>query len=77
VVRGTVLPLEHNNADIDLNAIRFSSPKKFEEILFEDLSNPENAAEKDFYELKSPDVMINTYIKNNNVVSVDTYRRVK
>ena len=69
--------LEHNSANMILWVIRFSSANKFEEIPLEDISNPENAAEKDFYELKSPDLMINTYIKNNKVVSVDTYKRVR
>jgi len=45
--------------------------------LLKDIPNPEKATEKDFYELKSPDLMINTYIKNNKIVSVDTFKRVK
>ena len=69
--------IEHNNPNIKLSAIRFLSPNKFIGILLEEISNPEKATEKDIYELKSPDLMINTYIKNNKIVSVDTLMRVK
>jgi hypothetical protein len=69
--------IEHNSPNIILSAIRFLSPNKFTGILLEKISNPEKATEKDIYELKSPDLMINTYIKNNKVVSIDTFKRVK
>jgi hypothetical protein len=69
--------IEHNSPKIILSAIRFLSPNKFIGILLEEISNPEKATEKDIYELKSPDLMINTYIKNNKVVSIDTFKRVK
>jgi hypothetical protein len=69
--------LEHNSPNISLSSIRFLLTNKFEEISLEEISNPEKASEKDIYELKSPDLMINTYIKSNKVVSVDTYKRVK
>jgi hypothetical protein len=69
--------LEGKSPNITLWAIRFTSTNKFEEIPLEDISNPENATEKDFYELISPDLMINTYMKKNKVVSVDTFKRVK
>jgi hypothetical protein len=69
--------IEHNSPNIILSAIRFLSPNKFIGILLEEISNPEKATEKDIYELKSPDLMINTYIKNNKIVSVNTFKRVK
>jgi len=68
--------IAHNSPNITLSSIRFLSPNKFVGILLEEIPNPEKATEKDFYELKSPDLMLNTYIKNNKVVSVDTYKRV-
>ena len=69
--------IEHNSPNIILSSIRFLSPNKFVGILLEEISNPEKATEKDIYELKSHDLMINTYIKNNKVITVDTYKRVK
>lgn len=69
--------LDRDDPNIWLWALKFISTNKFESMSFEDYSNPENISEKMTYELKSPDVMINTYIKNNKVVSVDTYKRVK
>jgi len=63
--------------DIDLWSIRFSSPNKHEEILLKDILNPEKATEKDIVEFKSPDLFIDTYLKNNKVVKIDTLRRVK
>jgi hypothetical protein len=69
--------IEHNSPNIILSAIQFLSPNKFIGISLEEISNPEKATEKDIYELKSPDLMINTYIKNNKIVSVNTFKRVK
>ena len=67
----------NNSPDIYLWSIRFLSTNKFEEIWIERISNPEKDIEKDIVELKSPDLLINTYIKNNKVVRVDTLKRVK
>jgi hypothetical protein len=69
--------IEHNSPNITLFSIRFSSTNKYKEILLKDIPNPEKANEKDFFELKSPDLFIDTYIKNNKVVSIDTFKRVK
>ena len=63
--------------NIDLWSIRFSSPDKFEEILLEDISQPEKATQKDIVEFKSPDLFTDTYLINNKVVKIDTLRRVK
>jgi hypothetical protein len=62
---------------IDLWSIRFSSPDKHEEILLEDIANPEKATQKDIVEFKSPDLFIDTYIINDKVVKIDTLRRIK
>ena len=69
--------IEHNSPNIILSAIRFLSPNKFIGILLEEISNPEKATEKDIYELKSPDLFIDTYMNNNKLVSIDTFKRVK
>jgi hypothetical protein len=69
--------LDHNKPDVWLWALRFISTDKFESMSLEDFSHPENLSEKMTYELKSPDLMINTYIKDKKVVSVETYKRVK
>ena len=69
--------IENDSPNITLFSMRFISPNKFEEILLEDLPNPEKAIEKWTYELTSPDIHIATYIKNNKVVSVNTFKRVK
>jgi len=69
--------LAHDNPNIILGAIRFTSPNKFEETLLQDISNPENATLKWIYELKSPDSFIETYFQNNKKVSVHNYKRVK
>jgi hypothetical protein len=69
--------LGHNSPNISLSLIRFLSTNKFEEILLEEIFNPEKATEKNIVELISPDLQIATYMKNNKIVSVDTFKRVK
>ena len=69
--------IENESPEITLFAIRFIAPNKFEEILLEDISNPEKATEKWTYELTSPDLHIATYMKNNKIVSVNTFKRIK
>jgi hypothetical protein len=69
--------LEHNNPNIMLGAMWFTSTNKFKEIPLEDISNPENATFKWTYELKSPGLLIETYFENNKAVSVHNYKRVK
>jgi hypothetical protein len=69
--------LEHNSPDISLGAMWFTATNKFQEIPLKDISNPENATLKWTYELKSPDLSIETYFQNNKVVSVHNYKRIK
>jgi hypothetical protein len=69
--------IENDSPDITLFSMRFISPNKFEGILLKDISNSEKATEKWTYELTSPDIHMATYIKNNKVVSVNTFKRVK
>jgi hypothetical protein len=72
--------LEHwipNNTFLTIWSVRFLSANKFEEIKLDEISNPEKATEKCIYELKSPDLRISTWMNNNKVVSVYTFKRVK
>ncbi|MCX6262787.1 MAG: hypothetical protein NTY95_18450 [Bacteroidia bacterium] len=69
--------IKHSSPNIMLCSIRFIASNKFEEILLEDISTPENVTEKWINELKSPDLLILTIVKNDKVVSVNTFKRVK
>jgi hypothetical protein len=55
----------------------FTTATRCEEIFLEDISNPDKAKLKWIFEFKTPDLLIWTFIKNNEVVYVDTYNRVK
>ncbi len=63
------------NPNIRLYSIWFTSTNKFEAILFEDISNPEKATYSN-YEFQSPDLLIETDIKNNKTIGTHTYHRV-
>jgi hypothetical protein len=65
------------SSDISVMAAWFTSRTKAEEIMFEDLSNPEKAAMIWIFEFKSPDSMTWTASENNKVVSVYTLNRIK
>jgi hypothetical protein len=67
----------NNSPDIFLVAFCFTSENKSEAVLFQDISNPENATFKWEEEFKSPDMFIQSYIENNKVVSVSTFTREK
>lgn len=55
----------------------FTTTNRCEEIFLEDISNPDEAKLKWVFEFKSPDLLIWTFIKNNKVVSEDTFKRVE
>jgi hypothetical protein len=55
----------------------FTAATRCEEIFLEDISNPDEAKLKWIFEFKSPNLLIWTFIKNNKVVIVDTYKRLK
>jgi hypothetical protein len=47
------------------------------EIFFEDIPNPDKAKLKWIFEFKTPNLLLWSLIKNNEVVWVDTYKRIK
>jgi hypothetical protein len=55
----------------------FTTATRCEEIFLEDISNPDEAKLKWIFEFKSPNLFEWSFIKNNKVVSVDTYKRFK
>jgi hypothetical protein len=63
--------------DISVMAAWFTSKNVAEEIMFEDLSNPDKASMKWSFEFKSPDSITWTDNENNKVISVYTLNRVK
>ncbi|MGA2405472.1 MAG: hypothetical protein ABSF81_01820 [Bacteroidales bacterium] len=46
-------------------------------VLFQDISNPENATLKWEFEFKTPDIIVQTALKNNKAYKVVTTTRVK
>jgi hypothetical protein len=63
--------------DIDINATWFISKTKYKYIPFKDVSNYEKASYKIEGEFKSPDMFVETTIKNNKVTLIETYTRIK
>jgi hypothetical protein len=55
----------------------FTSKNKCSMIYYSDILNPANASKKYELEFKSPDMLVQTTIVNNNSVKVDTMTRVK
>ena len=66
-----------SNPEIMLWAIWFISKIKCEQVLLEDISNPEKAIYKWTFELPSPDLFIWTTIKNNKTTGTYTFYREK
>jgi hypothetical protein len=62
---------------IQLYAHWFASKNKWITISYKDIPNPENASEKWDMEFKSPDVLTNSWIRNNKLIEVKTFTRVK
>ena len=67
----------NNSPAIFLISLWFTSKNTSEAVLFQDISNPENATIKWKVEFKSPNMFIETYIENNKVVSVSTFTQEK
>ena len=64
-------------SEITLYSMWFTSPNKFNEILLEDVSNPEKASFIEKYEFKSSDLFTETDLRNNKTVGTYTMHRVK
>jgi AAA+ superfamily predicted ATPase len=67
----------NSSPDIMIGAIWFISKNKCEQVLLEDISNPEKAIFKWTFELPSPDLFIWTNIKNNKTTGTYTFHREK
>jgi hypothetical protein len=55
----------------------FTSANKCEEVLLEDIPNSEKSVLIWKYEFKSPDLLIETDIKNDKIIGTFTFHRVK
>ena len=69
--------IKSNSPDIFFYSVWFTSSNRFIEILLEDISSPEKSTEKWIFELKSPDFIETNYIKNDKIVAVSTWNRLK
>lgn len=63
--------------DVDINATWFISKTKYKYIPLKDVSDYEKASYKIEGEFKSPDMFVETTIKNNKTTKIETYTRVK
>jgi len=63
--------------DIEINATWFISNTKYKYLPFSDISNFEKASYKIEGEFKSPDMFVETTIKNNKTTLIETYTRIK
>jgi hypothetical protein len=62
---------------IELCATWFTSEHSGEMVLYQDISNPEKAVFKWRFEFKSPDIIVQTALKNNVVYKIITIARIK
>ena len=67
--------VQSDNPEFGLVAVWFSSPKVCEEVLYEDISNPEKAKFKWIFEFKSSDLFIWKDLVNNEITSTYTFHR--
>ena len=58
-------------------AVWFTSPNVCEEVLYEDISNPDKAKYKWIFEFKSPDLLTWKDVVNNKVINIYTFYREK
>ena len=63
--------------DIEFWAVWFISKNKYLMLPYSDISNPDGASFKWEGEIKSPDVFVETTMKNNQPIKTDTYTRIK
>jgi hypothetical protein len=66
-----------SSPNIYIMAFWWTSKDIFEGVLFQEISNPENATLKWKIEFKSPDLFTMTTMQNNKVIAVQTYTREK
>ncbi|MCX6173643.1 MAG: hypothetical protein NTZ27_02700 [Ignavibacteriales bacterium] len=63
--------------DIEINATWFISNTKYKYLPFSDISNFEKASYKIEGEFISPDMFVETTIRNNKTTLIETYTRIK
>jgi hypothetical protein len=71
-----IAELIKSSPSIELCATWFISKSEGEMVLFQDISNPENAILKWRFEFKSPDTIVQTALKNSKVHKVVKMTRV-
>jgi hypothetical protein len=72
-----IISAMEKGGDIGIYVTWWLSKTKWEEIPYNNISNPENASWKEEGEFKSPDMMIETTLVNNKPVKSKTWIRVK
>ena len=69
--------VQSEKPEFGLLAVWFTSPKVCEEVLYEDIYNPDKAKNKWIFEFKSPDSLTWNDVVNNKVINIYTFYRVK
>jgi len=69
--------IKSNSSNIFLYSGRFTSANRFIETLLDCISSPDKSNEKWIFELKSPDLIEVTYMKNDKVVAVSKWNHLK
>ena len=69
--------IKSNSSNIFLYSGQFTSANRFIEILLEDISSPEKSTEKWIFELKSTDLIETTYMKQEKIIAVSIWNRLK
>ncbi|MGD0755894.1 MAG: hypothetical protein ABR927_12620 [Bacteroidales bacterium] len=69
--------LYKDSPNIVLNLIWFTSANKYQEVSFEDSSNPGKASFVSKFELKSPDLVIENDFLNDKLINTYTAHRIK
>jgi hypothetical protein len=66
-----------NTPNMEIDILWFTSESVVDGVLQKDISSPENAVIKFYFEFKSSDLIIFKYLKNNNVLTELTFNREK
>jgi hypothetical protein len=67
--------VQSEKPEFGLIVVWFLSPKVCEEVLFEDINNPDKAKFKWIFEFKSPDILTWKDVVNNKVTNIYTFHR--
>jgi hypothetical protein len=65
--------VQNISPEFGILALWFTSPNICEEVLFEDISNPDKAKYKWIFEFKSPDLLMWKDVVNNKITSTYTF----